>query len=109
MASNFEYLDFVLNQLSSLEDLSYRPMMGEYVLYHDGKVVGGIYDDRFLLKETESALKILSGSGKEILREIPYEGARQMLAADIDDPELCCRLIRAIAEDLPAKKKRTGK
>ena len=102
MASTKEYLDYVLEQLRGLEDISWRPMMGEYVLYYQGKVIGGIYDDRFLLKPTASALKLVP----QAAYALPYEGAKEMLVADIDDRELMEKLIPAIAEDLPAKGKR---
>ena len=102
MASTKEYLEYVLEQLRDLEDISWRPMMGEYVLYYNGKVVGGIYDDRFLLKPTASALKIVPRPAYSL----PYEGAKEMLAADIDDRMLMEKLIPAIAEDLPVKEKR---
>ena len=108
MASSREYLDYVMGQLEDLADLSYRPMMGEYILYSCGKVVGGIYDDRFLLKPTKSALAIMTDSGKEILLDLPYDGAKKMLAADIDDRTLCCRLIEAICEDLALTEKKKG-
>lgn len=86
MASDKEYLDYVLERLSPLDEFSCRSMMGEYILYSDGKAVGGIYDDRFLLKATESALGLLKERNIEMDRDIPYEGAREMLVADIDDP-----------------------
>ena len=105
MASTKDYLNFVLEQLFELKDLSFRRMMGEYVIYYQGKVIGGIYDDRLLLKSTRSALQLLSDSGIQLDKAIPYEGAREMLAADIDDSELTCRLIRTIAKDLPDPKK----
>ncbi|MCR5299387.1 MAG: TfoX/Sxy family protein, partial [Erysipelotrichaceae bacterium] len=75
MASTKGYLDYVLEQLRGLEDISWRPMMGEYVLYCQGKVVGGIYDDRFLLKPTASALKLVP----QAVYALPYEGAKEML------------------------------
>ena len=87
MASTKEFLDYVLEQLRGLDDISYRPMMGEYVLYYRGKVVGGVYDDRFLLKATKSALQYLEEMGHEIRMDIPYEGAKEMLVTDIDDQE----------------------
>lgn len=102
MASSKEYLDYVQEQLRNLEDVSFRPMMGEYILYYQGKVIGGIYDDRFLVKATVSAEKLLP----KATREFPYEGAKEMLAADIDDTELMERLVPAIAEDLPVPRKR---
>ena len=104
MATTKEYLNFVLEQLSPLGDVSARPMMGEYVLYHTGKVVGGIYDDRLLVKQTPSAFNIMRESGRELATDIPYPGAKALLVPDIDDRELTCRLIRAIAADLPAPK-----
>ena len=104
MATTKEYLNFVLEQLSDLGDIAFRPMMGEYVIYHAGKVVGGIYDDRFLVKATASALQLMQESGKEVAMDIPYPGAKEMLVADVDDRELICRLVHAIAEDLPTPK-----
>ena len=105
MASSKEFLDYVLERLGEEADLSCRPMMGEYVIYARGKVVGGIYDDRFLLKKTKGALELLKDIGN-IQTAIPYEGAKEMLAADIDDRELTCRLIEAIVNDLPEPKKK---
>lgn len=102
MASSREYLDFVLEQLSGLEGVTHRGMMGEYILYYRGKVVGGIYDDRFLVKDTASARRLLA----EAPLEIPYEGAKAMLLADVDDRELLRELIPAVAEDLPEPRKR---
>ncbi|MBR3737932.1 MAG: TfoX/Sxy family protein [Eubacterium sp.] len=102
MASAKEYLEFVLEQLSDLDGISYRSMMGEYIIYYDGKVVGGIYDDRFLVKQTKSALEILP----EAPLETPYEGAKEMLLPDIDNRELLNELIPKIAEDLPLPKKK---
>lgn len=101
MASSKEYLDFVLEQLSALEGVSARAMMGEYVLYYRGRVVGGVYDDRFLLTPTKSALALMGSAPTEI----PYPGAKAMLAADIDDAALCCRAVEAVAQDLSAKGK----
>ena len=106
MASSKAYLDFVLEQLAGLEAISYRPMMGEYVLYCDGKVVGGVYDDRLLLKPAKSALRLMREEGLEITMELPYEGAKEMLLADVDRRELLCSMVRSIADDLPAPKKR---
>ena len=105
MASSWGFLQFVLEQLSALEDVSVRPMMGEYVLYCHGRVVGGIYDDRLLLKPTPSALALLGDAE----RDIPYEGAKEMLVADVDDAALPCRAVEAIAADLPAPKPKRKK
>ncbi len=102
MATSKEYLRFVLDQLSDLPEISSRPMMGEYVLYYRGRVIGGIYDDRLLLKPTKTAARIIP----EAEREIPYEGAKEMLLADVDDKELLTRLIEAMYPELPEQKKR---
>ena len=98
MASDRGFLNYVLEQLSGLEDVTYRAMMGEYIIYYQGKVIGGIYDDRFLVKETESSRRLLP----EAEYQLPYEGAKKMLAADVDDRNLLLELIPAIAGDLPA-------
>ena len=66
MASTKEYLDFILEQLSGLEEITYRAMMGEYIIYYRGKVVGGIYDDRFLVKPVKSAIEMMPEADKEI-------------------------------------------
>ena len=108
MASDKAYLDFILDQLSSLGEIAHRSMMGEYILYYQGKAVGGIYDDRFLLKPTKIVLQLAEESGMHPVMELPYEGAREMLASDPDDRERLCELVRAAAEDLPAPKKKAG-
>ncbi len=101
MASKKEYLDFILEQLSDLDEISYRAMMGEYIIYYRGKVVGGIYDDRFLVKPTKSATDLMPNAAMEL----PYEGAKQMiLVDDVDNRELMCSLIQAVWEDLPKRK-----
>ena len=108
MASSKDYLDFVLEQLDELEGISFRPMMGEYVLYCGGKVVGGVYDDRLLLKPTPGALRLLEEAGLPAERELPYEGAKPLLLADVDRRELLCRVVETVAAELPLpKKKRT--
>lgn len=101
MASSKEYLQFVLEQLSNLDGITHRAMMGEYIIYYNGKVVGGIYDDRFLLKQTKSSVKLLSDTPLEK----PYDGAKEMLLADVDNRELLETVIPQIADDLPDKKK----
>ena len=102
MASSKDYLNYVLEQLSPLEDISYRAMMGEYVLYYQGKVFGGIYDDRLLLKPTKSAVEMV----REPEYQLPYEGAKEMLLADVDDRELLCQIIEAMVDERPAPKKK---
>ena len=104
MSSTKSYLEFVLGQISDLKNVSYRYMMGEYIIYYQQKVIGGIYDDRFLLKPTKSALQLMETAELPCQMAIPYKGAKEMLIADIDDSEFTCRLIRAIAGDLPMKK-----
>ena len=108
MASTKAYLDFVLEQLAGAEEIAFRPMMGEYVLYCQGKVVGGVYDDRLLLKPTPGALRLLEAEELPAERELPYEGAKPLLLADVDRRELLCRMVETIAAELPApKRKRT--
>ena len=106
MASTKDYLDYVLEQLSGLEDISYRAMMGEYVLYYQGKVFGGIYDNRFLVKPVKSAVELMP----EAPYELPYEGGKEMLMVeDIEDRELMEKLLNAMVDELPAPKKRKPK
>lgn len=101
MASSTEYLDFILEQLSELEDISYRAMMGEYIIYYRGKVVGGIYDDRFLVKPTKSAVSMMPNAEMEL----PYEGAKEMLLVDdVDNREFLRELLEAMYEELPTPK-----
>ena len=103
MASKKDYLEFILEQLSELDDISYRAMMGEFIIYYRGKVVGGIYDDRFLVKTTKSALAMMPDAA----REIPYEGAKEMLMVDdIENKEFLRELIEAMYDELPAVKKK---
>ena len=103
MASSKEYLDFILEQLSLLDDISFRAMMGEYIIYYRGKVIGGIYDDRFLVKPTKSAVAMMP----EADLELPYEGAKEMLLVDdIDNKEFLRDLFDAMYDELPAPKKK---
>ena len=103
MASTNGYLDFILDQLSELEDISYRAMMGEYIIYYGGKVIGGIYDDRFLVKPVKSAAAMMP----EADLECPYEGAKEMLLVDnVENKEFMKTLLDAMYEELPAPKKR---
>ena len=101
MASSREYLEFILGQLSGLEEITHRAMMGEYILYNRGRVIGGIYDDRLLIKPVPAAVSRMP----EALRELPYEGARPMLlVGNVDDREFLTELIGAMYEELPAPK-----
>lgn len=101
MSSSKEFLDFVLEQLSDLPDITYRAMMGEYIIYYRGKIVGGIYDNRFLVKPTASAKGILPNAPMEI----PYDGAKPMIMiTDIENRELLARLFNAMFSELSDKK-----
>lgn len=101
MASDREYLNFILEQLSEAGEVSFRPMMGEYVLYYRGRVFGGIYDDRFLVKRTKAAAALMP----DALREIPYEGAKEMLLVDnVEDKAFLTGLLEAMYDELPAPK-----
>ena len=103
MASSKGYLDFILEQLSELSDVTWRAMMGEYIIYYQGKIVGGIYDDRFLVKPTKSAVAMMPNADMEV----PYEGAKETLLVDnIENKEFLRELLEAMYEELPAPKKR---
>ena len=103
MASTKEYLDFILEQLSELDEITYRAMMGEYIIYYRGKVIGGIYDDRFLVKPVKSAMNMMPEAGLEL----PYEGAKEMLLVDnVENKEFLRNLLEAMYNDLPAAKKK---
>lgn len=106
MASSQEYLDFIIEQLDKLDDISYRKMMGEYILYFRGKIFGGIYDDRFLIKITSTSKQLMP----EAIEELPYDGAKPMLLVDnVDNKEFLYELITEMYEELPiakTKKKR---
>ena len=102
MASSKDYLDYVLEQLSGMDDISYRAMMGEYIIYYRGKVVGGIYDDRFLVKPVKSAVAMMPNAD----RELPYEGAKEMLLVDdVENKEFLYELLEAMYDELPAPRR----
>ena len=112
MASTKAYLDFILDQLSGLDEITYRAMMGEYIIYYRGRIVGGVYDDRFLVKPTKSAVAMMPDAE----RELPYEGAKEMLLVEgakemllvdnVDDREFLQKLLEAMYKELPAPKSR---
>ena len=103
MASSKEYLDFVLEQLSGLEEITYRAMMGEYIIYYRGRIIGGIYDDRLLVKPVKSAVSMMP----DAVYELPYDGAKEMLLVDnIDSKEFLTKLVDAMYPELPAPKKK---
>ena len=101
MASSKEYLHYILEQLSDLGDVSYRPMMGEFILYYHGKIVGGIYDDRLLVKKTRSASELMPAA----ICDLTYEGAKEMLLVDeVDSKEFLIKLFEAMYNELPSPK-----
>ncbi|WP_407412994.1 TfoX/Sxy family protein [Methanobrevibacter sp.] len=103
MGSNKEYLEYVLDQLSDLEDITYRAMMGEYIIYYQGKIIGGIYDDRFLLKPVKSAISMMP----DVKMELPYDGAKEMLLVeDLEDKDFLAEVIEAMYDELPSPRKR---
>ena len=103
MTSSKEYLEYIMEQLSDLDDVSYRAMMGEYIIYYRGKIVGGIYDDRFLIKPVKTAVEMMPDADMEL----PYEGAKEMLLVeDVEDREFLKELFEAMYGELPARKKR---
>lgn len=103
MTSSKEYLEYIMEQLSGLDDVSYRAMMGEYIIYYHGKIVGGIYDDRFLIKPVKTAVEMMPDADMEL----PYEGAKEMLLVeDVENREFLKELFEAMYDELPARKKR---
>ncbi|MBQ9933756.1 MAG: TfoX/Sxy family protein [Ruminiclostridium sp.] len=99
MASGKEYLNYVLEQLSGLEEITHRAMMGEYILYYKGRILGGIYDDRLLVKPVKTAVAMLP----EASYELPYEGAKEMLLVDrVDDRAFLTKLVEGMYGELPA-------
>ena len=106
MASTKEYLNFILDQFSDLEEISYRAMMGEFIIYYRSKIVGGIYDDRFLVKPVKSAIDYMP----QATYELPYNGAKEMLLVEeVENKEFLTGLLKAMYEELPIQKSRTQK
>lgn len=104
MPSSREYLDFIMEQLSGLEDIRFRAMMGEFIIYYRGRIAGGIYDNRFLVKPTVSAVRLMPGA--QFVQ--PYEGAKQMILVDnVDDREFLRQLFEEMYPELPAPKQTT--
>ena len=97
MASTKKYLEFVLEQLSGLDEITYRAMMGEFILYYRGKIIGGIYDDRLLVKPVKSAISYLG----TVAYELPYEGGKEMVLVDeINNKEYLSGLLDAKYDEL---------
>ena len=106
MASSKTYLDFILEQLSELQDIRYRAMMGEFIIYYRGKIVGGIYDGRLLVKAVPSAIAYMPNASYEL----PYEGAKEMLLVDdVDNKEYLTRLFNSMYDELPTPKAKKRK
>lgn len=106
MASSKEYLDFILEQLSELEEITYRAMMGEYIIYYNGKIVGGIYDDRLLVKPVQTAINYMPNAEYQL----PYDGAKEMLLVDnVDNKEYLIGLFKTMYEELPNPKPKKKK
>lgn len=106
MATSKEYLQFILGQLSDLEDISYRAMMGEFIIYYRDKIVGGIYDDRLLIKPVKSAIAYMP----TVSYELPYEGAKEMLLVDeVDNKEFLTSLFNTMFDELPISKPKKKK
>ena len=103
MASSKDYLEYVLELLKEVEGITYKKMMGEYMLYKDGILFGGIYDNRFLVKQTKSAKELMP----DAMTEVPYEKAKEMLLVEnIEDKEFLSVLFHSMADELPEPKKR---
>ena len=99
MASSKDYLDYVLELCKEVNGITYKKMMGEYILYYRGKVIGGIYDDRFLVKPTKTTAAMMPNA----VRELPYDGAKEMLLVDnVENREFLRELIVSMYDDLPS-------
>lgn len=106
MASSKEYLHYILEQLSGLEEITYRAMMGEFILYYRGRIVGGIYDGRLLVKPVKAALSAMPSA----VYEPPYDGAKPMLlVVEVDSKEFLTGLFTAMYSELPAPKSKRNK
>lgn len=102
MASSKDYLEYVLEQLAELVGITYKPMMGEFILYYRGKIIGGIYDNRLLVKPGKSVISLMP----EATYELPYVGAKEMLLVEnVEDKEFLAKLFNAMYDELPSSKK----
>ena len=103
MASSRSFRDFILEQLSGLDDITYKPMMGEFILYYRGRIAGGIYDDRFLVRNVKAARAMMPDADLAL----PYEGAKEMIAVNnVENREFLTELFETMFEELPAPKKK---
>ena len=105
MATSKEYLNYVLDLLSELDEITYRAMMGEYIIYYRGRIAGGIYDNRLLIKPVETAKRLMP----EASFEIPYKGAKEMILIEEENKTILRELFVAIYEELPVPKPRKKK
>ena len=102
MATTKGYFEYISERLAAVDGVSFRPMMGEYILYYRGKVVGGLYDDRLLVKVTDAGKRLMPTAEEQT----PYDGAKPMLQVfDVDDGDFLARVIKATADELPAQKR----
>ena len=103
MATNKEYLNFILDQLSELDGITHRQMMGEYIIYYHGKITAYLCDDRLLVKPVASAVKMMP----QAKYEPPYDGAKEMLLVEnVDDRVFLKELLEAMYPELPQPKKK---
>lgn len=101
MPSDKGYLEYILEQLSELDDITCKAMMGEYIICYKGKITGGIYDNRFLVKPVKAAVRLMP----DAKYELPYEGAKEMLLVEnVDDRIFLAKLLNAMYDELPAPK-----
>ncbi len=106
MSSSKEYLNFILERLKELEDITYRPMMGEYIIYYRSKIIAYICDDRFLVKNIHAARNLMPNAPLEV----PYSGAKEMLLVlDVDDSHFLRHLFESMYEELPFSKQKKNK
>ena len=106
MASSKKYLEFILEQLSPLDEITYRAMMGEFILYYRGKIIGGIYDDRLLVKPIKASKALISNP----IYELPYEGAKEMIMVEeVDSSDFLVKLFEEMYDELPAQKSKMKK
>ena len=100
MSSSREYVEYVLDLLVDVPEVTTRKMMGEYLLYASGKLFGGVYDDRFLVKDTSASRAVLS------TYDLPYDGASRMLLVDVENRETLADMVEGMLPELPEPKKR---
>lgn len=106
MASTKEYLNYILGQLSELEEITHYAMMGEFIIYYHGKIVGGIYNIQLLVKPVSAAKELMPNAPFTL----PYEGAKEMLLVEnVDDKQFLAQLFEKMYPELPAPKPKKPK